>query len=344
MKKVAVIGHLDWSENHMIGAVVKARNILLQLQKQYGDGEVGSVDIYKWRQHKGDVLKGIIRTFAGYKNIVLVCSDTSVALMQLFRVLKSVFKNNILYCVVGGNMPELLEENPQQIKALSIVNSFFVETRDCIENMNRIGISNVELCRNFKSIEPVSEKELKLNLAKPVKFCTFSRVVEEKGITDAIKAVIQINEAAKDTICKLDIYGSIEPEYKNVFERLLKDNCYVTYMGTVDSEKSVQVLKDYYCMLFPTKFQTEGIPGTIIDAFAAGIPVICSNWKRCSQIVTDGIDGIVYPFGKYQGLVKSIKEAIEKPDYIETLKRGSLKSFNLYSAEVAIKPLVKAIK
>lgn len=343
MRKATVIGHFDWAENHMIGAAVKARNIFFQLEKLYGKEKVGNVDIYLWRQHKCGVLKSIAQAFSCSKNIILVCSDTSVALMQLFKILKFLFKNKILYCAVGGNMAELLKDNHRQIKKLEIIDSFFVETRDCAESMQKIGIENVKICRNFKSIKPISEDELKMDVTKPVKFCTFSRVVEEKGITDAINAVKQINEEAGKEECCLDVYGSIEPEYKTKFEKLLENNKYATYRGIVDSEKSVQVLKNYYCLLFPTKFQTEGIPGTIIDAFAAGVPVICSNWKRCTQVVTDGENGIIYTFGDYESLLKTMKEAIESPQYIEKLKRGSLNSFDVYCADVAIRPLVNSM-
>ena len=258
-------------------------------------------------------------------------------------MLKKVFHNKIFYCVVGGNMAELLEDNPKQIGTLSSIDCFFVETQDCVEGMKKIGIDNVQLCRNFKSITPVSANDLKLEVTTPIRFCTFSRVVAEKGITDAINAITEINIDAGDMKCILDIYGSVEPEYKTEFEELLKDNPYVTYKGVVNSEESVHILKDYYCLLFPTKFQTEGIPGTIIDAYAAGIPVICSNWIRCSQIVTDGVNGIVYPFGDYNALVKAIKDSMNSPKMVSRLKRGCLESFELYRAEKAIKPLVDSL-
>ena len=35
MKKVVVIGHMDWQGNNMIGAVVKARNIYEKLQDEF---------------------------------------------------------------------------------------------------------------------------------------------------------------------------------------------------------------------------------------------------------------------------------------------------------------------
>ena len=111
----------------------------------------------------------------------------------------------------------------------------------------------------------------------------------------------------------------------------------------MDSKDSVGVLKKYYCLLFPTLFQTEGIPGTIIDGFAAALPVICSDWVRCRQIVTDGVDGIVYPFGDAKALENSVKYAVQNPSYVEQLKHGALKSFQKYKPDVAIRPLVDAI-
>ena len=61
-------------------------------------------------------------------------------------------------------------------------------------------------------------------------------------------------------------------------------------------------MKYYFALLFPTRFYTEGIPGTILDAYAAGIPVICSRWESCADVVDDGVTGITYPFEDMQML------------------------------------------
>ena len=67
MKKVVVIGHLDWKNNDMIGAVVKARNIYGELLNQFEKNQIGNIDIYNWRRRKISVLSGIIWVFARYK-------------------------------------------------------------------------------------------------------------------------------------------------------------------------------------------------------------------------------------------------------------------------------------
>ena len=344
MKKVTVIGHFDWQDNNMIGAVVKARNIYEELQNQFNPKQVAYVDIYEWRKRIGSVLIDIVISFVTSKNIVLVCSDTSGALMTLLTRLKRVFHNKILYCVVGGDMAEILESHPERIEGLACIDKLFVETSDCLQGLERIGLRNASILKNFKHIEAVNKNDLSKTFEKPYRFCTFSRVVEQKGITDAILAIHRVNEDYGQRICSLDIYGSIDPTYKEKFELLLEENSDSRYCGVINSNKSVAVLKEYYCLLFPTKYQTEGIPGTIIDGFAAGLPIICSDWIRCRQIVEDGKNGIVYPFGDFDALIESIKIAVNNQESFGKLRYGCLDSFTLYEPEIAIAPLVEEMK
>lgn len=336
MKKVAVIGHLDWTENHMIGAVVKARNILVQLEKQFGSDQVGNVDIYMWRNHKETVLKGILYAFAHYRNIVLVCSDTSVALMTMFKMLKKVFHNKILYCVVGGNMAELLDDNPKQIESLSNIDYFFAETHNCVEGMKKIGIDNVTILKNFKDIKTYKDFDFKQGT-----FCTFSRVTKEKGIEDAIKAIELLNRDGY--MCRLDIYGEIDPEFSSEFERLLSSKrC--KYCGVVNADEASRIIRQYYALIFPTRFDSEGMPGTIIDAFAASSLIICSHWKYCDEMICHRENGLVYPFKDGQKLVSVMKYAMDNPDEMAKYRQSAGMSYKNYSPEVSILPLLEHLQ
>ena len=59
---------------------------------------------------------------------------------------------------------------------------------------------------------------------------------------------------------------------------MTSNNC-ARYCGIKDPKDSVKTLKNYFALVFPTRFYTEGIPGTIIDAYYAGVPVIASKWE-----------------------------------------------------------------
>ena len=55
-------------------------------------------------------------------------------------------------------------------------------------------------------------------------------------------------------------------------------------------------------MLLPTHFYTEGLPGSIVDAYISGTPVIVTEWKHSHEFVDDGKSGFIVPFenGKQQ--------------------------------------------
>jgi len=65
----------------------------------------------------------------------------------------------------------------------------------------------------------VDINELQDTHALPYKLCTFSRVLKEKGIEDAINAVIKVNTDCGREVCTLDIYGQIDENTKMRFGR-----------------------------------------------------------------------------------------------------------------------------
>ena len=67
----------------------------------------------------------------------------------------------------------------------------------------------------------------------------------------------KINEEANETVYALDIYGQIDKNYAEEFEKIKNTlPSYIKYVGCVDSEKTVKTLENYYLLLFPTKFRT----------------------------------------------------------------------------------------
>ena len=69
---------------------------------------------------------------------------------------------------------------------------------------------------------------------RPLRVCTFSRVIRDKGIEEAIEAVKQVNE--KGIPVGLDIYGEIYEGYRDTLRILMRHApAYVRYCGIVDS-------------------------------------------------------------------------------------------------------------
>ena len=70
---------------------------------------------------------------------------------------------------------------------------------------------------------------------------------------------------------------SVQTEWFNELKSTFPS--YIKYGGLVPFDKSVEVLKNYFALLFPTYYEGEGFAGTLLDAMAAGVPVVASDWR-----------------------------------------------------------------
>ena len=153
----------------------------------------------------------------------------------------------------------------------------------------------------------------------------------------------KINEEEKNTIYSLNIFGPIDKDYAKEFEKIQNSFPeYIKYKGCIPSNESVNVLKDYYLLLFPTRFYTEGIPGTIIDALAAGVPVVAANWENCGEILLNDYNSYIYEFENIKAFEEILKYT-ENVDNVIKLKKNALESYKKFDKEVAIKVLTDFI-
>lgn len=291
MYKISICGHFGQNEELLNGQTIKTKNIYNALVDIYGKNEINIIDSYNWKKRPINFLFECINGVRKSKNIIMLPAHNGVKVfVPLFTIVNYFYKRKIFYIVIGGWLPEFLENRKILLKRMRKINKIFVETRLMKLKLNEKGLKNVEILPNFKDIEPIKENELKFEFNKPYKVCTFSRVMKEKGIEDAIEVVKQINEERHEILYTLDIYGKIDKNYEDKFNEIMKDTpYYIQYKGCINSNESVETIKDYYFLLFPTKFKTEGIPGTIIDAYFAGVPVISAGWENANEIIDDGI-------------------------------------------------------
>lgn len=321
MYKVTVIGHYGKGFDYNDGQTVKTKSITKQLILNYGEDLVSTIDTHGGIKSLIKAPMQIHRAMRDSDNVIMLPAHRGVRvyapIMWLYR--KRYKKCKIFYIVVGGWLPFLLGKNILLRKCLNCYDGIFVETHTMKTALEGIGFQNIYTMPNFKDTEPIELTDQKFNV--PYRLCTFSRVLQEKGIGDAVDTVNRINKEKKTTAFLLDIYGPIDSAQKEWFDNL--QNSFgksIQYRGTVPSEHSTAILKDYFALLFPTHYYTEGIPGTIVDSYAAGVPVICSKWESYSDVVDDQITGIGYEFDDVDGLYHVLSKVYETPEIVESMR------------------------
>jgi len=278
--------------------------------------------------------------------IIMPAHNGLVVLSRLLNVLNAFFKRRLHYSVIGGWLQDLLPDNPKVMKALHNFSGIYVETQTMLKAMQQLGYENVFVVPNCKPLNIIKKADVPKNFTEPYRLVTFSRVTEKKGVGTAIDTVIKLNEKYDREVFKLDIYGPIDPgedlewfmEQKGHFTNA------ITYKGVAPFDKTVEILSSYFALLFPTKYYTEGIPGTIIDSYAAGVPVVSSRWKSYPDVVDEGITGIGYDFNENKGLENVLKRIIENPALIIGLKENCVEKAKEFLPENAIKPILNNIK
>ena len=342
MKKVSIIGLFCAGRDVSDGQSIKTRIVAQELEKSLGDNSVDRIDTYGWKKRPFRLLFNCIKAVFDSKNVVFLTDAGGIKIFPwLLVVANTFFDRTIHYVVIGGWLIHYVQDHKLLSFFLKKLDGIFVETSVMKSTMEGVGFKNVYLMPNFKELSLVSEDELQSYNSEPYRFCVFSRIMKEKGVECAVDAVHNINKIYGRIVCTLDIYGQVDSNQNEWFDSLKETfSEAVHYCGIVPFDKSVQVLKDYYTLLFPTQFYTEGIPGTIIDAYAAGIPVVASEWESVFDIVDPGVTGVTYPFDNPEKLQECLIEIIENPNKTNEMKRNCLKKAEEYLPKAVIDILV----
>lgn len=344
-KKIGIIGHFGGKENILDGQTIKTKILHEELSKAI-DWEIMKVDTYYKKKNPVKLLIDTFKCLFSTKDIIVLLSGNGMKFyFPILSFFAQKFHTNIYHDVIGGNLDVYVSKYPKFKKYLNSFQINWVETAGMKEKLEKQGIENCEVMPNFKRLSIASIDISKQKFSEPYRFCIFSRVMREKGIEDAIDAIESINEEAGKEICSLDIYGRIDDGYVERFEKVLKQvTNAIQYKGMVPYDKSVEAIKDYYALLFPTYWKGEGFPGTIVDAFSAGLPVIATNWNCNGEIVDNGINGILYPNKKIETLKKAIEFLMSDQKLVEMMKKNCIKSANRFQPDKYIKDIISRIE
>lgn len=337
MKKVCVCGNFageGMTPNE--GQSIKTKCIYDALVEKYGDELVCSINTFGGIRSIGRIIINLTKALVSTNNLVMLPAGNALKLTPLVVLLNLFFHRGLHYVVIGGWLDQYINEHKLIHRCLMQFDGIYVETNTMKEQLIKQQFDNIIVLPNFRNIHILHSSTCLYNITRPYHLCTFCRVMKEKGIEDAVATVEEINNSLQKNVYTLDIFGPIEKGQEEWFEQLKKhfsEN--IRYKGIIDYNNAYNVLPSYFAMIFPTHFYTEGIPGTIIDAFEAGVPVIYSKWKHAKDVLNDRV-GIGYEFSSAEDLKKTLQAILVNPQRIMQLRKNCLIEAKKYDTEVAL--------
>ncbi len=330
-KKIAIVGHFAGGKMNYNGQTIKTRILADEFERQLPDWKIKRIDTAGYKKNPIGLFFRVLGAMFGCRHIVIMLSRNGrKVFFPLFYHLNKIFRRNIWHNVIGAASYDLVKENPKWIKYMNSFRANQVELNSLKNKLESVGITNAVVLPNFKKL-PIREQCAPWT-SDTFRFCTFSRVEPMKGIEDAIDAVRIASD--KGFKVSLDIYGQIEAGQEAWFESVMEkagDN--IRYCGIVEYEKSGEVLMGYYALLFPTRYTTEGFPGTIIDAYAAGLPVIAG--MDC-ELVSHAETGYVYSGSDITSLSENIQKAVTEQTSFEAMRDNCTARARLYQPETVV--------
>lgn len=166
-----------------------------------------------------------------------------------------------------------------------------------------------------------------------VRIIYLGRISKIKGLHLLIKAlnIIKCNN------WQLDIYGQTgEYEYEQSCKKMARkksDN--IVFKNVLQPNQVLDVLQGYDVLVCPTIIE-EMVGLVVMEAFAAGVPVIGSDTRGISEQVRDGIDGFLFRSGSLTSIVNLLQKILNEPFILQNLKKNIIipQSFDLVAQKV----------
>lgn len=156
---------------------------------------------------------------------------------------------------------------------------------------------------------------------KQLRFCYLGQIIPVKGVDVLVSAFRQVSERFPNVF--LDVWGDLESdrEYGNRVRELAQGCDTIRLRGRFPREELGNVLRAADVVVVPSLWY-ENTPLVILEAFAAGKPVIASDLGSMPEVVEDGVSGLLFSVGSAEHLAQQMARLVETPHLLAHLESG----------------------
>lgn len=140
-------------------------------------------------------------------------------------------------------------------------------------------------------------------------------IKEGKGAIDLLRAAAGIRREVPDV--EIVFYG--EPVQKDAaeIEGVMEEDELrgtVEFAGVVSGAEKLEAFLDADVFVFPSRYKYEGHPFVILEAMAAGLPIVTTDHATIADTVLDGENGIIVPKGDVEKIGAATVRLLKDPE------------------------------
>jgi glycosyltransferase involved in cell wall biosynthesis len=202
-----------------------------------------------------------------------------------------------------------------QLKSIAL---YIPETLHAMEEALKFNIPTLWM-PGYRILPPNNNIHIKKSCRK---FVYIGRVVPEKGIREIIAASPLLNNSVS-----IDIFGQLDGGITIDEFQTIKN---IHYCGSLKPENVSDVLSQYDAYVFPTYWKGEGHPGSLIEAFACGLPAVTTNQPYIYEIATKE-NSIIVKIKDPKSLAEGINKLVIDSNLFQHLSNQAKKKSCLFN-------------
>lgn len=255
-------------------------------------------------------------------------------------ILGKIFRSKVVIHMHGATFEEWFLRQNKFIKQIIkfiinltdvfiVLGEFWREFFEEIINDN----SKIKVLHNAVSIP-----ERRMYNQKSCNIIFLGMIIERKGVYDLLNAINKIRDKIPRSI-KVKLYGS--DKNCNIEEKIRNYNLsnIVSYCGWLTNENKESCFKDTMINVLPS--YNEGLPMTILETMAYGIPNISTSIAGIPEALSNKKDGILIKPGDIDGLESALITLINDSELRE---KYSVNSYKHVSSKFDISYHIKLLK
>jgi glycosyltransferase involved in cell wall biosynthesis len=142
------------------------------------------------------------------------------------------------------------------------------------------------------------------------------RLVPKKGLATALRAFARFAKSFPKSRFLIAGDGPLRRELEELVQQLNLQRA-VDFLGFLSQTELRELYEEAHIFMHPSELppdsNQEGVPNSMLEAMASGLPVVATRHGRIPEAVTDGLNGLLVPERDVEGLAKSLFEMTQDP-------------------------------
>ncbi len=228
-----------------------------------------------------------------------------------YRILKWISKVLYFFQFIRANT--IIVQNPDDANDFIGKNLFKHKTH----LIKGSGVNTTLFC-------PLPNKPIRNSAAvNRIKFICVTRLLWEKGIKELTEAFLQLPEEIADK-AELSVVGWPDPDNpRKVTDSFIESfNGHKTIHFPGKSENVAALLQQSDVFIYPSYYR-EGVPRSVLEAMAVGLPIITTDIPGCNLTTINGFNGFLIQPNSSKAIKDAVIEIVSNPQLIESMGTNS---------------------